>query len=227
MDREYINLFHVQQFHNETHLKMENKRKKWTPKETLTSADIKFNEKRKWQLALRRYVIEQKPNYQYAPYFGLDIINFRNWIELQFTAGLNWDNFGTNWQFDHIIPVNYFDFELEEDLKLCWNFINLQVENLDKSAEDNTKVDIFSAKAHFEKLYKTTNYKPCGNMIVKIEQLEQVGVIQIDAKSTFITEHKQHVDALQTLAAEEFARINAGEKLSDILLEQEMMKKFG
>jgi hypothetical protein len=206
---------------------METKRKKWTPKESLTNADIKFNEKRKWQLALRRYVIEKKPNYQYAPYFGLDITGFRNWIELQFTKSLNWDNFGTMWQFDHIVPVNYFDFEVEEDLKLCWNFINIQVERLDKQEESKTKVDIFSAKAHFNKLYADTNYSVFANMLLKIEQLEVVGVTQTDTKTGFIQAEKQNLEALLTLTAENYARINTGEKLSDIILEQEIMKKFG
>jgi hypothetical protein len=206
---------------------MENKRKKWTPKESLTNADIKFNEKRKWQLALRRYVIELKPNYQYAPYFGLDIVTFRNWIELQFTDGLSWGNFGTNWQFDHIIPVAYFDFEQEEDLKLCWNFINIQVERLDKVEESKTKVDIFSAKAHFNKLFIDTKYAPFATMLLKIEVLEQVGIVNTDTKVSFINTQKQNIEVLQTLEAEDYARINTGEKLSDIILEQEMMKKFG
>ena len=206
---------------------MENKRKKWTQKENPTAADIKFNEKRKWQLALRRYVIEKKLNYQYAPYFGLDIERFRNWIELQFSEGINWDNFATKWQFDHIVPVNYFDFEKEEDLKLCWSFINLQVEMLDNKKEHNTAVDIFSAKAHFQKLYDSTNYETYKLMLLKIEELENVAVIQTEALAKYITEQKENLKAFQTMLSAEFARINSGEKLSDIIKEQELMKKFG
>ncbi len=206
---------------------MENKRKKWTQKENRTSADIKFNEKRKWQLALRRYIIEQKPNYQYAPYFGLDIENFRNWIQIQFTEGLAWDNFATKWQFAHIIPVNYFDFTLEEDLKLCWNFINIQIERLDKVADDKIMVDVFSAKAHFEELYTITKYSVYYDMLTKLEQLKIVKESQISTISSFFKDKQKSVEILQTLTATDFARINAGEKLSDIILEQEMLRKFG
>ena len=99
-------------------------RKKWTPKAEITVSLLKFREKRKWQLAFRRYVIEKNKSSFYALYFGLDIEQLRHWIELQFTENIRWDNFGTSWQFDHIVPVAYFDFFNEDDLKLCWNFIN-------------------------------------------------------------------------------------------------------
>ena len=73
------------------------------------TADFNFNEKRKWQIALRRYVLEKNKSSQYARYFGLPIYMFRNWIELQFDESLNWDNFSTAWQFDHIVPIALFD----------------------------------------------------------------------------------------------------------------------
>ena len=105
-------------------------RKKWTPKEEVTEGLLKFRAKRRWQIALRRYIIEKNPCFAYAPYFGLDIENFRKWIEIQFDEELNWDNFSKKWQFDHIVPVAYFDFDSESDLRLCWNFMNVSVEKL-------------------------------------------------------------------------------------------------
>lgn len=220
-------MFHVTQFLCETHLKMENKRKKWTAKDNLTAADIKFNEKRKWQLALRRYVIEQKPSYQYAPYFGLDIKGFREWIEIQFIEGMSWTNFGKDWQFGHIIPVNYFDFELEEDLRLCWSFINIQVESLNKEGLNKNEVDILSAKRHFEKLYKETDYSHCERILIKILKLEVVGNVSTEKMGGYLKTEKENMEAFQSLSAEEFSRINTGEKLANIILEKEMLKKFG
>ena len=41
---------------------------------------------------------------------------FRNWIELQFDESLNWDNFSTAWQFDHIVPIALFDLREEEGI---------------------------------------------------------------------------------------------------------------
>lgn len=106
-------------------------RKKWTPKVEITDGLIKSREKRKWQLALRRYVLEKNISPGYAPYFGLNIVKFRQWIEIQFTGELNWENFGAAWQFEHIVPLAYFDFSIEDDMHLCWNFINIRVESLE------------------------------------------------------------------------------------------------
>src|SRR4051812_18265828 len=98
-----------------------------------------FNDKRKWQIALRRYVLEQQMTSTYAPFFGLDISNFREWIQLQFINDMSWENFGKTWQLDHIVPVAYFDFQDLTDLKLCWNFLNIRVVSSDKSSRKETK----------------------------------------------------------------------------------------
>src|SRR6185503_16184229 len=103
-------------------------RKKWTPKTEISPSLLKFREKRKWQINLRRYIFKETPSPHYAPYFGLDIKNMRLWLEYQFTEKQGWDNFGKLWQLDHIIPVTYFDHSQEDELKMCWNFTNLRVE---------------------------------------------------------------------------------------------------
>ena len=40
-------------------------------------------------------------------YLNCDINTFKNWIERQFTSEMNWDNIGTVWQIDHIVPILY------------------------------------------------------------------------------------------------------------------------
>lgn len=34
-------------------------------------------------------------------------------------------SFGKEWQLDHIVPVELFDLEKEDDLKLCFNYLNM------------------------------------------------------------------------------------------------------
>ena len=67
-------------------------------------------------------LFERNPCPLYAPYFGLDIENIRKWFEYQFTNELNWENFGKKWQFDHIIPVTYFD---HSTMKKNFNFAGI------------------------------------------------------------------------------------------------------
>ena len=44
----------------------------------------------------------------------------------QFTKGMTWDNYGSYWHVDHIIPVSSFDHTRKDQVKQCWHFSNLQ-----------------------------------------------------------------------------------------------------
>ena len=133
---------------------------------------LKKREKRKWQIALRRYVIEKAQSGAYARYFGLDIEFFREWIALQFKDGLSWENFAEKWQFDHIVPVAYFDFANEEDLLLCWNFINIRVEGIELNKVRGNRIDVMGVRTYFENLYNRTKYPFCLRMLDKIATIE-------------------------------------------------------
>lgn len=201
-------------------------RKRWTPQEDVTDSLLKFREKRKWQLAYRRYVLEGSPSEAYAPYFGLDAKTLRNWFELQFTEDLNWENFGSRWQFDHIVPAAYFDYSNEEDLRLCWSFINLRVERIDQNKNRGSRVDVISVKPYFQSLYNKTGFSLCLKMIEKIESIEISSIESHTSIESFIIENKVWLEQISTLTNEEFGRYNAGMAISDILLEREILKKF-
>jgi hypothetical protein len=206
---------------------MESKRKKWTAKEEITDSLLKFREKRRWQLALRRYILEKNISQSYAPYFGLDIENYRKWIWLQFTDGLTWDNFGSSWQFDHIIPVAYFDFSKQEDLYLCWNFINIRVEKLDSNKARGNRIDVLAVRPYFESLYSKTGYSLCGKMIEKINEIQVSNIVSEPILEDFIIQNKEDLEKLAMLSSDEYSRLNKGMSLADIFLEKEILRKFG
>lgn len=202
-------------------------RKKWTAKDVVTDAVLKIREKRKWQQALRRYILDKNVSESYAVYFGLDITNFREWVEIQFTGSLNWDNFAEQWQFDHIVPIAYFDFNNDADLMLAWNFINIRVEKIDLNKTRGNKIDVISAKSYFNALYDKTEYSACAKMLKKIEQIEASNILSEPKLENFIIQRKQEFDIISTLNAAEFAQLNRGAALDDILLEREILKNFG
>lgn len=204
------------------------KRKKWTAKEDITASDLEFREKRKWQLALRRYILEKNPSQVYAPYFGLGIEDFRYWISLQFTSVLNWENFADEWQFAHIVPVAYFNFNNDEDLKLCWNFINIRVEVNDISKTAVNKIDILSALPYFESLYQRTGYEMCNRMAAKIKAVQLSNTVSEPVLESFIQDNMQKFELLSTLDSEDYYRLNKGGiHLNDLILEKSILKKFG
>jgi hypothetical protein len=185
-----------------------------------------FREKRKWQIALRRYILEQQKVSFYAPYFGLDISNFRNWIELQFDQDLNWENFGKAWQLDHIVPVLYFDFKVEQDLKLCWNFINIRVEKSHLHRNGGNRVDVLTAKAYFEDIFRSTRLPQCDAMIKKIEQIEVTQKNSNDKLEAYIADKYDYLIALSDFSSYEFEQLNMGVGLEEINLERKLLSKF-
>lgn len=186
-----------------------------------------FKEKRKWQIALRRYVLEKKPSTYYALYFGLDIKTFREWIEIQFDAILNWTNFSTQWQFDHIIPVAYFDLRKEEDLRLCWNFTNIRIEKCNLNKNRGNRLDVLAAKVYYETLHTQTNYHICEQMIEKINSIEVSQIQSNLALETFIRDKKDFIESIQNFTPEEFAKLNEGMPLEEVLAERELLRRFG
>jgi hypothetical protein len=58
-------------------------------------------------------------------YIGCNIQYLREWFEYNFTSEMNWDNYGSYWSIDHIIPVCKFDLTLEDEKFKCWNWSNM------------------------------------------------------------------------------------------------------
>lgn len=202
-------------------------RKRWTAQTEVSDTLLKFREKRKWQIALRRYVLEKNKSTFYAPFFGLDINSFRKWIELQFDEDINWDNFSLVWQFDHIVPVAYFDFDNEDDLKLCWNFVNIRVEKLQLTKSRENRIDVLAAKSYFLDIFQKTNYHVCWKMVEKIEKIELSQIPSNENLENFILQNKSYLETLQSFSADDYSRLNTGVPYQDIFFEKEFFKKFG
>lgn len=201
-------------------------RKKWTPQTEVNESTLQFREKRKWQIALRRYVLEKNKSSFYAPYFGVSIEKFREWIELQFSEELSWENFSDAWQFDHVVPVAYFDFSNEADLRLCWNFTNIRVEKVDRNKAGN-RMDVLAAKKYFAVLFQNTGYSVCRQMLEKITRIEVSQIASNTALESFIQQNKDFLESAQDFSPEDFDRLNAGMDYKSLLYEKEFLKKYG
>jgi hypothetical protein len=200
-------------------------RKKWEPQTEITPALLTFREKRKWQINLRRYVIERSPCPHYAPYFGLDKEKIRKWFEYQFTNELNWETFAKNWQFDHIIPVTYFDHSLEEELRLCWNFTNLRVEPFQLNKDRGNRLDVLGARAYFDELYLKTGYSITKELRDKIAHIELSEFISSTPQQNFLAEHKEYLDRIENYSVFEFELLNHGRSLEEVEKEIAFLKK--
>lgn len=203
-------------------------RKRWTAKTDITTSLLDFREKRKWQIALRRYVLEKKAgSSSYAPYFGLDLFTFRRWIEVQFDSTLTWENFSEAWQFDHIVPIAYFNFSDEEDLRLCWNFTNIRVQKINKEEKrDEPQLDCLGARQYFQQLYDETSYSICLSMLEKIKHIEATQLASTNSMKTFLSDNKTLILTTTTFTSYEYAKLNEGVSLTEVLAERDLFDKF-
>ncbi len=182
-------------------------------------------EKRKWQMAFRRFVLENTPSEQYAPYFGLCRADLRSWIEAQFSTNQNWENFGKVWQFEHVIPVSWFNLNSEEDLKACWNYLNFRVAPVDGTGY---ATDLLFAKHYFEMLYQASGFQSCVYYIDKLDTILKQHTVPVkDSILSFIQTNKTVLEAIPTFSSDEYQQYLGSGSAKSILTEREILKKFG
>ena len=203
-------------------------RKKWTKKSEIeiTNELLIEREKKKWQLNFRRYVIEKQACPNYAPYFGLSIELLRKWFEIQFKDDLNWENFGEKWQFTHNIPMYFFDFFEQKDLKICWHFLNIRI-NANKSHLLES-ISLLENLKHFQELHKQFQIPiliQFINKIKKIIALQQSTLFE-DSQINFLKNNHVFLKDAENFTQEDFLRLNSEISFEDIILEKKMLKKF-
>ena len=85
-------------------------------------SNINYRLKKSLAARLRTVLIKNDTTMNYI---GCNIQYLREWFEYNFTKEMNWDNYGSYWSIDHIIPVCKFDLTLEDEKLKCWNWSNL------------------------------------------------------------------------------------------------------
>lgn len=178
-------------------------------------------DKRKWQIALRRYVFENKPSSYYAAYFGISSELFKEWILSQLNNRFNWDDFGKTWQLEHFVPSMYFDLASEDDLKLYWHFTNIRV-----VFGVNENSNLFSALNYFSKIFEITELEMTGKMVKKIEELLNSSTLNKSSEQ-FLKNQSKRLKDESVLSSVELQRLNAGESISELFAERELLKRFG
>jgi hypothetical protein len=101
--------------------------------------DMNFRLDRLYRTRVRTFIKGgiKKGNAKYTAMLGCSWDTLRTWLESNFTEGIAWDNYGTVWHVDHAMPCSVFDFKIEENVKVCFNWSNLSPmigsENISKS----------------------------------------------------------------------------------------------
>lgn len=61
-------------------------------------------------------------------YLDYTIIDLKNHLEKQFDSKMTWENYGSYWHLDHIVPQSDLPYKSMEEInfKLCWSLTNLR-----------------------------------------------------------------------------------------------------
>lgn len=100
--------------------------------------EVRF--KRAMRNAVKRItrIAKTKKEGRTIEYIGCSMLHARRHIEKQFKRGMHWNNHGTVWHIDHIIPLSKFDLTDALQRKRANHFTNLQPlyvhENMKKGA---------------------------------------------------------------------------------------------
>lgn len=120
--------------------------------------DFNYRIKKVLRTRLNKTVKGIKLSKSIISYIGISLDLFKKWIEYQFDDKMNWDNYGSYWDLDHVMPCNSFDLSKNDNVYLCYNWTNLQP--LEK-------------KENYIK-NKIINYDMCMNQINKILKFESL-----------------------------------------------------
>jgi len=69
------------------------------------------------------------------------IEEFKLYLEKQFKENMNWGNYGSYWELDHIKPCDAFNLELLEEQYKCFNYKNIQPLEINKNRIKSNKYE--------------------------------------------------------------------------------------
>jgi hypothetical protein len=108
-------------------------------------------DKKRLQMLISRYYGTSSPCDSVRDVVGISKMQFMDFIDSHF-----WDesisrvNYGLLWQLDHIVPQHLFDISKEEDLLLCYNYMNyipmLKHDNVLKGGSIHFSVQILNKR---------------------------------------------------------------------------------
>jgi hypothetical protein len=99
--------------------------------------DQQFRMKKILRTRFNKTVTGKKISNSILVYLGVSLEYFLEWIEYQFDENMNWNNQGTYWDIDHVTPCSNFNFENDDEIKICFNWKNIRpcekIENYKKN----------------------------------------------------------------------------------------------
>lgn len=101
-------------------------------------------------------------------YLGCSIEYFRKWLEFQFDSLMNWNNYGSYWEIDHVKPCASFDLTDEKSQLECFNWKNCSPL---KAKTNRSKKDKIISQTIFKQTLKVLQFKK----LIEMQQIQIAG----------------------------------------------------
>jgi hypothetical protein len=73
-------------------------------------------------------------------FLGCSMQHFLEWIEYQFDEHMTWENCGSYWHFDHVMPCASYDLSIREETVECFNWKNIRPFEAKKNISKGSKI---------------------------------------------------------------------------------------
>lgn len=76
-------------------------------------------------------------------YLGMNKYYYKKWLEYQFDENMNWNNYGSYWEIDHIVAIDSFKFTDEDDGEIytCFDWKNTRPLEAGENARKSNIID--------------------------------------------------------------------------------------
>jgi len=147
-------------------------------KEYLPIRKEKIKEKRKTDLNFqlseilrsKLHKILNNRKTSYSKYIGCEMEFLKKWLEFRFDKNMNWQNLGSYWQIDHILPIHGFNMKNETDIKICFHWTNLQPL---QSTENRQKSDKLKLHYYFNNIVNINRFNKTHTQFLGYEILNE------------------------------------------------------
>jgi 5-methylcytosine-specific restriction endonuclease McrA len=72
---------------------------------------------------------------------------------------MNFENYGSHWHIDHVIPCSLFDLTSEDEIKNCFRWTNLQPLEAKINIIKNNNINQVEVISHYNKVNEYTKFK--------------------------------------------------------------------
>lgn len=114
---------------------------------------------------------------------GCKMSFYVKWLEYLFDSRMSFDNYGSYWEIDHVIPCSKFDLSNLENQQQCFSWINTRPLEKTKNRSKNDKIIIKDILIHSIKLHTFTKNKDTQSFDKIAKNFLNKQQDQIDGKS--------------------------------------------